>query len=179
MCNHREKQIDLTDFIFANRNTCRGLFEQHKLLFSFHMCVKILDAQGKIIPGEYAFLLRGGIVLDRENQPDKPVPWLPDETWDNITELDKLPGFHGLVSSFEQLPRDWLNWCVQRHILISSRYFSFFLMDHSRNTLLLAVFVFKFHGNVRIKPRNRYICRISTQKEFQISLKKKINWNNI
>nr|XP_012223058.1 PREDICTED: dynein heavy chain 2, axonemal-like [Linepithema humile] len=94
------------------RNTCRGLFEQHKLLFSFHMCVKILDAQGKIIPGEYAFLLCGGIVLDRENQPDKPVPWLPDETWDNVTELDKLPGFHGLVSSFEQLPRDWHNWYI-------------------------------------------------------------------
>ncbi|KAL6262835.1 hypothetical protein P5V15_005625, partial [Pogonomyrmex californicus] len=94
------------------RNTCRGLFEQHKLLFSFHMCVKILDAQGKIIPEEYAFLLRGGIVLDRENQPDKPVPWLPDETWDNVTELDKLPGFHGVVSSFKQLPRDWHNWYI-------------------------------------------------------------------
>ncbi|KYM82700.1 Dynein heavy chain 2, axonemal [Atta colombica] len=94
------------------RNTCRGLFEQHKLLFSFHMCVKILDAQGKIIPGEYAFLLRGGIVLDQENQPDKPVPWLSDETWDNITELDKLPGFHGLVSSFKQFPRDWHNWYI-------------------------------------------------------------------
>lgn len=109
------------DFIFVARNTCRGLFEQHKLLFSFHMCVKILDAQGKIIPGEYAFLLRGGIVLDRENQPDKPVPWLPDETWDNVTELDKLPGFHGVVSSFEQLPRDWHNWCVPCHT--SRRYF--------------------------------------------------------
>ncbi|KAG5316465.1 DYH2 protein, partial [Acromyrmex insinuator] len=94
------------------RNTCRGLFEQHKLLFSFHMCVKILDAQGKIIPGEYAFLLRGGIVLDQENQPDKPVPWLPDETWDNLTELDKLPGFRGVVTSFEQFPRDWHNWYI-------------------------------------------------------------------
>ncbi|KAL6445588.1 hypothetical protein ACFW04_000847 [Cataglyphis niger] len=94
------------------RNTCRGLFEQHKLLFSFHMCVKILDAQSKIIPGEYAFLLRGGIVLDRENQPDKPVSWLPDETWDNVTELDKLPGFHGVISSFEHLPRDWHNWYI-------------------------------------------------------------------
>lgn len=107
-------------YFFEYRNTCRGLFEQHKLLFSFHMCVKILNAQGKIIPGEYAFLLRGGIVLDRENQPDKPVSWLPDETWDNITELDKLPGFHGLVSSFEQLPRDWHNWCVQRRGRVTS-----------------------------------------------------------
>lgn len=80
------------------------------MLFSFNMCMKILDAQGKIIPSEYAFLLRGGIVLDREAQPDKPVAWLPDETWDNITELDKLAGFHGIISSFEQFPRDWNNW---------------------------------------------------------------------
>ncbi|CAL7938030.1 unnamed protein product [Xylocopa violacea] len=94
------------------KNTCRGLFEHHKLLFSFNMCTKILDAQGKVIPNEYGFLLRGGIVLDRENQPDKPVAWLPDETWDNVTELDKLPGFHGIVSSFEQFPRDWHNWYI-------------------------------------------------------------------
>ncbi|XP_043512192.1 dynein axonemal heavy chain 2 [Frieseomelitta varia] len=94
------------------KNTCRGLFEHHKLLFSFNMCMKILDAQEKVIHSEYAFLLRGGIVLDRENQPDKPVAWLPDETWDNITELDKLAGFHGLVASFEQFPRDWNNWYV-------------------------------------------------------------------
>lgn len=73
--------------------------------------MKILDAQGKVVPAEYGYLLRGGIVLDRETQPDKPVSWLPDETWDNITELDKLPGFHGLVASFEQFPRDWHNWC--------------------------------------------------------------------
>ncbi|XP_024940642.1 dynein heavy chain 2, axonemal [Cephus cinctus] len=94
------------------RNTCRGLFEQHKLLFSFHMCIKIMEAEGKVIQGEYNFLLKGGIVLDRENQPDKPVPWLPDETWDNITELDKLPGFHGVAVSFEQFPRDWHSWYI-------------------------------------------------------------------
>lgn len=114
-CNddpHKRKKEKTSTLIsmYINRNTCRGLFEQHKLLFSFNMCVKILSAEGRIISWEYAFLLRGGIVLDRENQPDKPVPWLPPETWDNITELDKLPGFHGLISSFEQYPRDWHNW---------------------------------------------------------------------
>ncbi|XP_048505442.1 dynein axonemal heavy chain 2 [Athalia rosae] len=92
------------------RNTCRGLFEHHKLLFSFHMCIKILDAQGKVVRGEYAFLLKGGIVVDKENQPDKPVVWLTDESWDNITELDKIPGFHGVAASFEQFPREWHNW---------------------------------------------------------------------
>ena len=92
------------------RNTCRGLFEQHKLLFSFHMCIKILEAQDKIVQSEYAFLLTGGIVLDRENQAEKPVAWLPEESWDNVTELDKLPGFHSLVMSFDQTPRDWQSW---------------------------------------------------------------------
>lgn len=54
------------------KNTCRALFENHKLLFSFHMCTKILDAQGKILEHEYTFLLKGGVVLDRENQIDNP-----------------------------------------------------------------------------------------------------------
>lgn len=54
------------------RNTCRALFEHHKLLFSFHMCVKILEAQSKIVAAEYIFFLKGGVVLDRENQMDNP-----------------------------------------------------------------------------------------------------------
>lgn len=74
------------------------------------MCIKILDAQGKVIRSEYAFLLKGGIVVDKENQPDKPVTWLTDECWDNITELDKIPGFHGVAESFEQFPREWHSW---------------------------------------------------------------------
>lgn len=74
------------------------------------MCIKILQAQGKMNPAEYNFLLKGGIVFDREHQPDKPVTWLSNENWDNITELDKFPGLHGIVSSFEERPRDWHNW---------------------------------------------------------------------
>lgn len=77
------------------------------------MCVKILEAQEKINHGEYIFLLKGGIVLDRDNQADNPVVgWLPGECWDNVTELDKIAGFHGIISSFEQFPRDWHNWSV-------------------------------------------------------------------
>ena len=36
--------------------------------------------------------------------------WLPDNNWDNITELDKLTNFHGIMTSFEQYPRDWNIW---------------------------------------------------------------------
>lgn len=44
------------------RYTCRGLFERHKLLFSFQMCSKILQAAGKLNMDEYNFFLRGGVV---------------------------------------------------------------------------------------------------------------------
>lgn len=36
--------------------------------------------------------------------------WLADSSWDNVTEMDKLPNFHGIMSSFEQYPRDWNLW---------------------------------------------------------------------
>lgn len=44
------------------RYTCRGLFEIHKLLFSFQMCVRIMETAGKLDMNEYNFFLRGGIV---------------------------------------------------------------------------------------------------------------------
>ena len=47
---------------FLHRYTCRGLFERHKLLFSFQMCSKILEAAGKLNMDEYNFFLRGGVV---------------------------------------------------------------------------------------------------------------------
>ncbi|CAH8839691.1 unnamed protein product [Trichobilharzia szidati] len=93
------------------RYTCRGLFERHKLLFSFHICLQILEAAGKVNQDEYNFFLRGGVVLDRENQFDNPcTSWLTEQCWDNITELDKLASFHGIVTSFEQYSRDWNLW---------------------------------------------------------------------
>ncbi|XP_046962283.1 dynein axonemal heavy chain 2 [Vanessa cardui] len=92
------------------KNTCRALFERHKLLLSFHMVSRILFQMGKMSTNEYLFLLKGGVVLDRSEQPDNPTNWLPDDCWDNITELDKLPGFHGVIDSFEVFSKEWREW---------------------------------------------------------------------
>ncbi|XP_034551682.1 dynein heavy chain 2, axonemal-like [Notolabrus celidotus] len=93
------------------RYTCRGLFEAHKLLFSFQMCAKILEVSGRLNMDEYNFFLRGGLVLDKKEQMDNPCPsWLADSCWDNITELDRLPNFHGIMTSFEHYPRNWNLW---------------------------------------------------------------------
>ncbi|CAH2077132.1 unnamed protein product, partial [Iphiclides podalirius] len=92
------------------KNTCRALFERHKLLLSFHMASRILFQAGKLNMNEYLYLLKGGVVLDRSEQPDNPTNWIPDECWDNITELDKIAGFHGLVDSFEVMSKEWREW---------------------------------------------------------------------
>ena len=65
----RETRSQSIDFLLRppSRYTCRGLFEAHKLLFSFQMCVKILEAAQKINMDEYQFFLRGGIVSDRND----------------------------------------------------------------------------------------------------------------
>ncbi|XP_042256267.1 dynein axonemal heavy chain 2 [Thunnus maccoyii] len=108
-----ERITNLNDYhtYAVYKYTCRGLFEVHKLLFSFQMCAKILEVAGKLNMDEYSFFLRGGLVLDKEDQMDNPcTSWLVDSSWDNITELDKLPNFHGIMISFEQYPRDWNLW---------------------------------------------------------------------
>ncbi|KAI9197259.1 dynein heavy chain and region D6 of dynein motor-domain-containing protein [Polychytrium aggregatum] len=93
------------------KNTCRGLFEQHKLLFSLQMTVKILETSGKLSKDEYDFFLRGGQVLDKDSQlPNPCTEWITESTWDNLTELDNLAAFGGLVSSIEQNEREWRAW---------------------------------------------------------------------
>ncbi|XP_075968107.1 dynein axonemal heavy chain 2 [Anarhichas minor] len=112
--NKLEERIDNLNEYHTHavyRYTCRGLFECHKLLFSFQMCAKILEVAGKLNMNEYSFFLRGGLVLDKKDQMYNPcTSWLVDSSWDNITELNKLPNFHGIIASFEHYSRDWNLW---------------------------------------------------------------------
>jgi dynein heavy chain len=90
---------------------CRGLFEKHKLLLSFQMCMKKLLDEGKVNTVEYDFFLRGGQVLDRSAQRPNPHPdWLPQTIWDNLTELDRVEAFRGFSGGFESGIREWKRW---------------------------------------------------------------------
>ncbi|EPY20242.1 dynein heavy chain, axonemal [Strigomonas culicis] len=92
-------------------NTCRGLFEKHKLLFAFHMAIRILQGQGSVNLEEYVFFMRGGQVLDQQGRlPNPATSWLSERSWDNILELDKLTNFHGIAAHFENYSDDWHKW---------------------------------------------------------------------
>jgi dynein heavy chain len=67
-------------------NICRSLFQRDTLLFSFLMCLKIMDeTEGNLDQSEVRFLLTGGTKVDLS----KPNPageggFLTDKTWASI-----------------------------------------------------------------------------------------------
>ncbi|XP_023013028.2 dynein heavy chain at 16F isoform X2 [Leptinotarsa decemlineata] len=62
-------------------NISRGLFEKHKLVFSFMLCVSILQENGTISDAQWNFLLRGP-VGSKGILPKKPdVPMVTDAMW--------------------------------------------------------------------------------------------------
>uniref|UniRef100_A0A8C5D5F3 Uncharacterized protein n=1 Tax=Gouania willdenowi TaxID=441366 RepID=A0A8C5D5F3_GOUWI len=89
-----EKRLQiLLDQILLNSyiNVSRGLFEQHKLLYSFMLCVEIMKQRGEMSDGEWQYFLRG----DHPQTPD--VPWLTDSYWQTCCQLeDTLPCFKGI-----------------------------------------------------------------------------------
>ncbi|KPI85651.1 putative dynein heavy chain [Leptomonas seymouri] len=92
-------------------NTCHGLFEQHKLLFAFHMTMRILQAQGLVNSEEYVFMMRGGQIVDKQSRvPNPAAGWLSERSWDHILELDRLSAFHGIAAHFEQHAEEWKKW---------------------------------------------------------------------
>jgi dynein heavy chain len=67
-----------------------------------------VDYFKELFPAEWNFFLKGGIVLNSDNQlmnPDR--DWISDNMWNNITELDSLPNFQGIAGSFTHTNKDW------------------------------------------------------------------------
>jgi dynein heavy chain len=92
-----------TETIYTN--VARGLFEQHKLIYSFMLCVDILREDGVITNAEWNYFLRGAAAVDKE-RPEKPnVAWLSDAQWRAVCDLeDTLSVFKGMKTDFVSTP---------------------------------------------------------------------------
>ncbi|XP_066511362.1 dynein axonemal heavy chain 10-like isoform X1 [Hoplias malabaricus] len=90
---------------------CTGLFERHKLLFSFNMTIKIEQAEGRAPQEELEFFLKGNLSLEK-SQRKKPCDWLPDQGWEDIVRLNELfPNEFGtLIDDIERIPSEWKSW---------------------------------------------------------------------
>ncbi|XP_056232067.1 dynein axonemal heavy chain 10 [Seriola aureovittata] len=90
---------------------CTGLFERHKLLFSFNMAIKIGQAEGRAPQEELEFFIKGNLSLEKSKR-KKPCDWLSDQGWEDIVKLAELfpEQFGSLPDDVEKNSTDWKSW---------------------------------------------------------------------
>ncbi|CAM5115591.1 unnamed protein product [Eretmochelys imbricata] len=90
--------ILLSQTLYATyTNVSRGLFEQHKLIYSFMLCIEIMRQREELTDTEWNFFLRGSAGLDKQRPAKPDVPWLEDTTWFMCCDLEEtLPSFQGI-----------------------------------------------------------------------------------
>uniref|UniRef100_A0A669C7U5 Dynein axonemal heavy chain 10 n=1 Tax=Oreochromis niloticus TaxID=8128 RepID=A0A669C7U5_ORENI len=93
------------DFITLTEFLSPGLFESHKLLFSFNMTIKIEQAEGRVPQEELEFFIKGELFRERK----KPCDWLADQGWEDIVKLAELfpEQFSSLPDDIEKHPTEW------------------------------------------------------------------------
>jgi len=123
-----------------------GLFERDKLLFSFQMTIKIMEADGNVKQDELDFFLKGNIALEKSSR-QKPFPWLPYQGWEDIIRLCSVTPevFGSLADDIERNETAWRE--VKSHLLfarISFLFMLFFLCSRSLFFLFLLFFILLF-----------------------------------
>jgi len=88
------------------KNICRGLFERDKLLFSFTLCIKLMQGSDRIDASEWRFLLAGA--TSNETALPNPAPeWLVESSWLDISDMSKLKTFKGFDQDFANNADAW------------------------------------------------------------------------
>ncbi|KAL8575827.1 Dynein heavy chain 10, axonemal [Nucella lapillus] len=89
---------------------CTGIFEKHKLLFSFQINIKLEQDEQRVAQEDLDFFIKGSISLEKTKRP-KPFDALPDEGWEDCIRLSEtFPRFSSLLQDIEDNVSDWSEW---------------------------------------------------------------------
>ncbi|XP_016518823.1 dynein heavy chain 8, axonemal [Poecilia formosa] len=90
--------------------TIRGLYENHKFVFTLLLTLKIDLQNNKIEHNKFQILIKGGAALDLKTCPPKPFKWILDMVWLNLVELSKLSQFANIINQVSQSEKSWKHW---------------------------------------------------------------------
>ena len=103
----------------VHRTVCRGLFEIHKLMFSFLVAVQISIRGNSIKLDEWDLFVRGaGIIVSAEAQAKiNPLSGcIPDSSWHLACAAEeKIASFAGLTSSMSRAAMQWAEFARLKH----------------------------------------------------------------
>lgn len=63
--------------------TCLGIFECHKLMFSFEMTTMIMEGEGTLSTKKLDYLLKGNTSMQPIEE-EKSEPWISDQAWKDM-----------------------------------------------------------------------------------------------
>ncbi|XP_050426983.1 dynein axonemal heavy chain 10-like [Adelges cooleyi] len=99
----------LTEYLYEYG--CTGIFERHKLLFSFQMALKLQMSTGEVSVAELDFFIKGNVALEKSERAN-PAKWLSPQGWEDIVKLAKdfSDDFPRLDDHVIRNIRDWQDW---------------------------------------------------------------------
>jgi dynein heavy chain, axonemal len=110
----KKRLNNLIDNVTRNiyTNVCRGLFEAHKLIYSFLIATSIKRQSGELLEGYWSLFLRGAPVFEKKNQPPNPDKnTISELAWDLAFYLDiNFERFKGLSIHISQKYPTWKDY---------------------------------------------------------------------